>query len=237
MVKESNALRRLYYRLRMLRSQGQSDESQIIDDLSRDTPKTFIEFGFHPIEFNCAVLARRSDWRGLLVDGNMRQVEDARSLFSDRIKIVEAFLTLENIDFIKSAFPKIGVLSIDVDGNDYWFLEKLIEAEPSIICVEYNSTLGLESITVPYDPSFNRHEKHPSGWYHGASLAALSKLCASRGYGLAAVSIAGGNAFFTRSGTLNPREAWRPNSFRESYSGVGHAGQWEAIRHLPFEAI
>jgi hypothetical protein len=59
-----------------------------------------------------------------------RQVDDARALYPDRIKIVQSFLTLDNLDFIKSAFAKIGVLSIDVDGNDYWFLEKLIDTRP-----------------------------------------------------------------------------------------------------------
>jgi hypothetical protein len=237
MIKENTALRRMYYRLQMLRAKGQSDESQIIADLAKDAPRTFVEFGFHPIEFNCASLARDSDWRGLLIDGNARQVADARSLFSDRIKVVEAFLTLENLDFIKSAFPQIGVLSIDVDGNDYWFLEKLIDATPAVICVEYNSSFGLEPITVPYDSAFDRHKKHPSGWYHGASLSALSKLCALHGYGLAAVSRAGANAFFTKGGSLDPEQAWRPNSFREEFSGVPHQEQWSTIKSLPFVSV
>jgi hypothetical protein len=234
MIKENTALRRLYYRLQMLRSKGQSDEGRIIAELSKDAPRTFVEFGFHSIEFNCASLARDPQWRGLLIDGNARQVADARSLFSDRIKIVEEFLTLENLDFIRASFPKIGVLSIDVDGNDYWLLDALIPTKPAVICVEYNSTFGLEPVTVPYDPTFDRHEKHPSGWYHGASLTALSNLCAAKGYGLAAISEAGANAFFTEGGRLDPEASWRPNIFREKYSGVFHTAQWDAVKHLPF---
>jgi hypothetical protein len=237
LIRDNTTLRRLYYRLQMLRPKGQSNESQIIAELAKDAPRTFVEFGFHPIEFNCAALARDPAWQGLLIDGNQRQVSDAKSLFPERIKVIEAFLTLENLDFIKSSFSKIGVLSIDVDGNDYWFLEKLIEAQSTVLCVEYNSTLGLEPITVPYDPSFDRHKKHPSGWYHGASITAITKLCASHGYGLAAVSDAGGNAFFTQSGNLDPIEAWRPNSFRKNFSGVCHPHQWEAIKHLPFVRV
>lgn len=237
MIKENDTLRRMYYRLQMLRAKGQSDEGQIIADLAKDAPQTFVEFGFHPIEFNCASLARNPDWHGLLIDGNARQVADARSLFSDRIKIVEAFLTLDNLDFVKSNFPKIGVLSIDVDGNDYWFLEALLDSAPSVICIEYNSSFGLEPITVPYDASFDRHEKHPSGWYHGASLSALAKLAATKGYGLAAVSEAGGNAFFTMTGSLDPAKAWRPNRLRREYSGITQARQWDAIRHMPFVSV
>lgn len=237
MIRENTALRRLYYRLQMRRAKGQSDEGQIIANLAMNAPRTFVEFGFHPIEFSCAALARDPAWRGLLIDGNARQVADAQALYPDRIKAVEAFLTLENLDFIKAAFQRIGVLSIDVDGNDYWFLERLIDAAPEVICVEYNSTLGIEPITVPYDPSFNRIEKHPSGWYHGASITALSKLCSTYGYGLAAVSSAGVNAFFTKRGTLDPKEAWRPNSFRKEFSNVPHEKQWETIKGLPFESI
>jgi hypothetical protein len=237
MIKEHTTLRRLYYRLQMARSMGQSNENLIIAKLAKDVPRTFVEFGFHPIEFNCAELARGPEWRGLLIDGNARQVADARALFSDRIKIVEAFLTLDNLDFIESHFPKIGVLSIDVDGNDYWFLEELIHTEPSVICVEYNSSFGLVPITVPYDAAFDRHQKHPRGWYHGASLTALSKLCATHGYGLAAISSAGTNAFFTRAGSLDPKSAWKPNTLREKYSGIGHEQQWRDIRNMPFQNV
>jgi hypothetical protein len=237
MIKESTRLRRLYYWLKVARAKGQSDEARIIADLTKDTAHTFAEFGFHPIEFNCAQLARDPKWHGLLVDSNTRQVEDARSLLSDRVRIVEAFLTLDNLDFIKSSFSKIGVLSIDVDGNDYWFLKELIEIEPDVICIEYNSTFGLEPITVPYDAAFDRHQKHPLGWYHGASLMALVKLCASRGYGLAAVSSAGANAFFTKKGCLDPNEAWKPSNLRHKVSGIPHERQWSTVMHMPFVSV
>lgn len=237
MIKENATLRRLYYRLQMARPKGQSDECRIIADLTKDASHTFVEFGFHPIEFNCAQLARDPDWSGLLIDGNARQVADARSLFSNRIKIVEAFLTLDNLDFIKSSFAKIGLLSIDVDGNDYWFLKELIYTEPAVICVEYNSSLGLDPITVPYDATFDRLQKHPRGWYHGASLTALAKLCTSHSYGLAAVSSAGGNAFFTKTGHLDPKAAWKANSFREKHSGVPHTEQWASLKDMPFEEV
>jgi len=240
-VKSSATLRRLYYRVRIFQGvRGQSNEGKIISDLAKITnaPKTFIEFGFHPIEFNCASLAQSPDWQGILIDGNARQVSDARSVLPKRIEIVEAFLSLDNLDFIKSKFQRVGVLSIDVDGNDYWFLEELIEIKPSIICIEYNASFGPEPITVPYDESFDRHQKHPSGWYHGASLAAIAKLCAAHCYGLAAVSEAGANAFFTLIGNhVDPATAWEPSRFRREYSGVTQADQWERIKHLPFIRI
>lgn len=233
MIRENAVLRRLYYRFQLLRADGQSDESAIIDRLAIDAPKTFVEIGFHPTEFNCIRLAKRTDWRGLLIDGSERQTEDARRLFSDRVGIALKFLTLDNLDIAKAAFPELGVLSIDVDGNDYWFLKELIEIKPALICIEYNSSFGLEPITIPYEATFDRHRAHPRGWYHGASLTALCKLCAAAGYGLAAVSEGGANAFFTRDGNLDPASAWRPNTFRAEYSGVEHDAQWEAVRDMP----
>jgi hypothetical protein len=232
-IRENATLRRLYYRLQLRRARAQSDESAIIERLSVDAPKTFIEAGFHPIEFNCIDLARSPEWLGLLIDGNKRQVEDARDLFPDRISIMNRFLTLDNLDFVKNHFSETGVLSIDIDGNDYWLLKSLIEIRPSVISVEYNASFGLEPVTVPYEPIFNRREKHESGWYHGASLTALATLCAEHGYRLAAVSRYGANAFFTQTGALDVSKSWAPNALRDRWSNSTAKEQWQAIRHLP----
>jgi hypothetical protein len=234
-------LRRLRYRAMRLRhgARGEADETSILRNLVAKTgaPKTFIEFGFHPVKFNCAAFAYDPDWQGLLIDGSAEQAEDAKVLLPSRIDIRNAFLSLDNLDFIRSKFERVGVLSIDVDGNDYWFLEKLIGIEPSIISIEYNASFGQAPVTVPYDPTFVRHEKHPSGWYHGTSLAALAKLCQRSGYGLAEVSSYGANAFFTKSGKLDPATAWMPNRDRDEWSGTTAAQQWDAIKSLPLVTV
>jgi hypothetical protein len=102
-----------------------------------------------------------------------------------------------------------------------------------VICVEYNASFGLEPVSVPYDPTFDRHKKHASGWYPGASLTALAKLCACSGYGLAAISDAGANAFFTRAGKLDPVTSWRSNTLRDDWSGKNAEQQFSLIRELP----
>lgn len=236
-IREIPALRRLYYRARLLRPKSEADERQILTDLAKHAPKTFVEFGFHPIEFNCVDFARDPAWSGLLIDGSRKQVEDAQALWPARLEFVDRFLTLDNLDFIRNRFPQLGILSIDVDGNDYWFLKALIDTSPTVISVEYNSTLGFEPITVPYDPSFDRHKKHPRGWYHGASLTALTKLCQQYGYGLAAGSDGSCNAFFTRDGKLKPEDVWKPKTLRAQLSGIPHEKQWDQIKHLPFVTV
>lgn len=236
LIKKITPLRRMYYRWLIAKGiGGQSDEGSILLRLAEETgaPKNFIEFGFHPIQFNCAELV--GSFKGFLIDGNSQQVADGRALLPSDIRIEERFLDLNNLDFIRKAFPKIGILSIDVDGNDYWFLEKLLDTQPSVISIEYNPSFLHHSVSVVYDPAFDRHKKHP--WYHGASLAAMSKLCASHGYGLAAVSDGGVNAFFTKTGTLDPMTAWKPSKLREKWSGTTAEQQWETIKHMPYVEI
>ena len=173
LIRNSTALRRLYYRARLLQPRSEADERQILSRLTKGAPKTFVEFGFHPIEFNCVDFAKDPSWSGLLIDCSKRQVDDARSLWPSRLEFVEAFLTLDNLDFIRNRFPSLGILSIDVDGNDYWFLKALIDIEPTVISVEYNSTLGMDPITVPYEASFDRNQKHPLGCILDGSNKAL----------------------------------------------------------------
>jgi hypothetical protein len=135
----------------------------------------------------------------------------------------------------------LGVLSIDVDGNDYWFLRELLAARPHVIAIEYNASLGAAPLTVPYDPEFERHAKHPSGWYHGASLAAMAKLCQGHDFKLVAIARAGGNAFFVRASNslpaLDPSTAYRENMLRNRLSGTTAAQQWSRIQHMPFVEV
>jgi hypothetical protein len=106
-----------------------------------------------------------------------------------------------------------------------------------VISVEYNSSFDLRPVTVVYDPSFDRHRKHPKAWYHGASLIALAKLCAAHGYGLAAGSDGSCNAFFTRDGRLKPEDVFKPKRLREQLSGIPHPLQWDYVKDMPFEWV
>lgn len=167
-----------------------------------------------------------------MIDGDRCRATLGKKLLPSSIEVRSEFLNLQNIVAVGAHFAKLGVLSIDVDGNDYWFLERLLPSSPELICVEYNASFGHECVTVPYDAAFMRHTKHSSGWYHGASLVALAKLCSSFGYGLAAVSAGGGNAFFTRSGSLDAQTAFRECTLRNALSKTSARQQWETIRHL-----
>jgi hypothetical protein len=109
------------------------------------------------------------------------------------------------------------------------------------VVIEYNGSFGPErSVSVPYDPAFDRLERHPSGWYHGASLRALDRLAQRKGYALVGCDSNGVNAFFVRSdcaeGILSPvapEEAWRPVRERPGTT----ADQFAAIAGLPLVEV
>ncbi len=219
---------------------SQTDEAQIIKKLARrfNAPKFFVEFGFSGWEFNCSSLI--NDWRGLLIDGDDYNVKIGKIILRKEIHVEKMWLTLEGMDYIYKFVnkEKLGVLSVDIDGNDYWFLEKLIGLKPSIIIAEYNSSFGLKPVTVPYDPLFDRLKKHESHTYFGASLTALNHLATKNGYSLLEISSNGVSAFFVRDDLLGIDDiVLKPEfAFREKYfeDGSRPSQQWEAIKHLDF---
>jgi hypothetical protein len=225
---------------------SQSNEREILIALTRQlaVPKTFVEFGFHWHEFNCIGLIR--EFSGLLIDGSTETVSLAKRLLPRNIEVEARFLTLDNIGYIEERFGDrpLGILSIDVDGNDYWFLKRLLSMQPAIIAIEYNASFLLRRITVPYKPDFERHREHASGLYCGASLTAMSHLCQEHGYSLVAISDSGVNAFFVRNGlltsavaVLSPQTAYRECVLTNLWSGTTAEDQWRLVEHLEFVEV
>lgn len=213
---------------------------------------TFVEFGFWPAECNCLNLVLNRNFTGLFIDGSADNCDRARDAFSwlgkSDIKIVESFVTAENINAIISEnglSGEIDVLSVDIDGNDYWLWSAIDVVNPRIVVMEYNASFGSEhSKSVPYDPAFVRYEKHPSGFYHGASLTAMTKLGSQKGYQLVGCDVSGVNAFFVREDLLQPEldvlivnQAFMENRGRVKYKGVSTTEQFKKIQDQPFVEI
>jgi hypothetical protein len=123
----------------------------------------------------------------------------------------------------------IGILSVDIDGNDYWVWEAIEVVNPRIVIVEYNARFGAQrAVTVPYDPNFVRSSELGAMTYYGASLAALEKLGKRKGYRLVGCNSAGNNAFFVRTdclgGDVKPvtaAQAFVAAKFREARNAQG----------------
>ena len=230
----------IYAKSLLVRPKSQNDEEVIISRLLRryNIPKVFIEFGFSGWEFNCVGLA--PTWRGLLVDGEMYNVRIAKTIFGKNITPKKLWLTLDSLTEIEDwlGIEPLGILSVDVDGNDYWFLQRLILKRPALIIAEYNSSFEFRPVTVPYDPEFDRTKKHETWTYYGCSLTAINHLAKLYGYSLIDVSKPGINAFFVRNDLLMPDDVILipENAYREKLftNGSRLSGQWEKIKHLPF---
>jgi hypothetical protein len=193
--------------------------------------KTFIEFGVEDFsESNCRFLLMNNNWKGFVLDGsstNINRLKNSYYYWKYQIDSVDAFITKENINelILTSHFDEdLGILSIDLDGNDYFIFEAIKSYKPRIIICEYNATFGpSRKISVPYDPKFFRTEKHYSNLYFGSSLAALTFLAKKKGYSLVGTNSAGANAFFVRNDLLNEQVqaidaeiGYTPSKFRES---------------------
>lgn len=218
---------------------SQWGEDGIIQHLIKQVPiecRVFVEFGVQDYtESNTRFLLIHDNWSGLVIDGGAENIEAIRrsdDYWRHNLKAECAFITRENIDgLIKGAGLEgdIGLLSVDIDGNDYWVLEAIACVQPRLLITEYNARFGPEaSVTVPYSANFQRTAAHHSNIYYGASLAALASLSARKGYDLVGCNAAGNNAFFVRRDVrpaslpaLTVREAFVPCVFREARNADG----------------
>jgi hypothetical protein len=186
---------------------SQSDEDGIIEEIfNRVKPvsRTFVEFGVHNgLESNCHYLLHKG-WNGLWIDGNGKAVKDIRMLFKrpiedKRLTVLRAFINKDNINALiereGGISGEIDLLSIDIDGNDYWVWEAIKCVSPRVVVIEYNAK---------FPPNFEWvMEYNPTHIWrgddrHGASLKSLELLGTRLGYRLVGTNVTGINAFFVR---------------------------------------
>jgi hypothetical protein len=212
---------------------SQSGEDGIIQFLLRNIEiqnKIFVEFGVENYkESNTRFLLQNNYWSGLIIDGssdNIQHIKNDSIYWKYNLKAEYAFIDRDNInDIIKSngIYGDIGVLSIDIDGNDYWIWESINCIMPRIVICEYNSLFGpSRRVTIPYSKNFIRSKAHFSNVYYGASISALDFLSRKKGYSLVGSNRAGNNIFFVRTDLVgdiriyNPEEVFVKAQFRET---------------------
>lgn len=171
--------------------------------------KQFIEIGSDDgINSNSANLHFNFGWHGLFVDGNPKSIKRGEKFFGKyphgwtyKPKFTCELVKRENINqIIEKAGLKgeIGLLSIDIDGNDYWVWDALTVVDPQVVIIETHNEFGLNDIVAPYDPNYFYPGKHPV--YHGASPIAMTKLAKKKGYRLVGANELGFNFIFIKNG-------------------------------------
>tara|TARA_B100000795_G_scaffold217399_1_gene171385 strand:- start:5562 stop:6527 length:966 start_codon:yes stop_codon:yes gene_type:complete len=169
-------------------------------------PKVFVEIGTQDYwESNTRFLLKAKNWKGYVIEASKKDVTKIKSqriYWQHDIKAINSFVDKDNINLIIDENIKeknIGLLSIDIDGNDYWVLEKINKLSPTIIICEFNSIFGdLFRLSVPYKKEFIRNNAHYSNLYFGASIKAFISMLDNKGYTFLGTASSGVNAFFVR---------------------------------------
>ena len=217
---------------------SQWGEDGIIQWLINNTvldKKIFVEFGVEDyVESNTRFLLMNNNWTGLVIDGSEENVQKIRQwddYWKYDLRAVSRFITRDNINSIISENGiegDIGILSVDIDGIDYWVLDSISCIRPRILICEYNNIFGADKkVTVPYDEKFFRTDKHFSNLYWGCSLGALCDWAERNGFYYMGSNSAGNNAFFVRKDCISPdmlpekRNVFVESRYRESRDGSG----------------
>lgn len=235
---------------------SQWGEDGIIEWLVQNIPNiptSLVEFGVQSFrEANTRFLVQNRNWRALVMDGDAAYGDALRAsafYWMYDVNFTTAFVTVDNITKLihDNGFGgDIGILSIDLDGNDYWVWEAIEGVNAAIVICECNPILGdVHPVTIPYDPAFTRFKGHYCGLYFGASIEALKILGARKGYEFIGTNSHGINAFFVRrdlfplvKDKIKTRRAW-PSRHRDSRNAEGNLsftggmGRYNLIKHLP----
>ncbi len=188
---------------------SQWGEDGIIDWLINRLPsvsKNFLEIGTQDYkESNTRFLLINKNWNGFIIEADEKEVKKIKSqriYWKHNLKVHNEFVTKNNINQIikRMSIPKkLGLLSLDIDGVDYWVLKELSTLDPSIVICEYNSLFGQKNLlTVPYKSNFIRSNEHYSNLYFGASIQAFIVLMKKKNYLFLGTNSAGNNAFFVK---------------------------------------
>jgi hypothetical protein len=177
---------------------------------------------------NTANLALNLGFDGLFVDASQPLVERGRRFYSRHPDttvrppaFVRAFVTRENVNDVlaEAGFTgDIDLLSIDIDGNDYWIWQALECVNPRFVIAEAHPELGREEWVMPYEPDFDARTAAPGSWM-GASAAAMTRLAESLGYRTVGANLYGFNILFGRNDvaevlpTIELEELFRHGSY------------------------
>ena len=209
---------------------SQNGEDGIIQEIFKrigTTNKFFFEFGVeNGIQCNTLALLLQG-WKGCWLDGNPAYVRDAKKKFaqsieSKKLEIKEAFITAENIEELLASAnaPKdLDLLSIDIDGNDYWVWKAITKYSPRVAIVEYNPTFRPP---IEFSMSYEPQKKYAGLSHFGASLKTLELLGTKKGYKLVGCNFTGVNAFFVREDLVKDK-------FAEPFTAEYH---YEPPRHF-----
>jgi len=186
---------------------SQNDEDGIIQEILKRigiAHETFFEIGTGNGTENNTLFWLKQGWKGAWIEGSAGNAEFIRQAFRKPIEqgdleFAQAMVSAENINSLVAATRlsgrEIDILSIDIDGNDYYVFERLELLNARVVIIEYNARFPPPARwRIPYEPGFSWDGSDR----YGASLQSMSDLFDRRNYALVACNATGANAFFVR---------------------------------------
>ena len=180
----------------------------------------FLEIGAGNFtECNSRFAVEASQANAYLVDGRddlVSTVLDSGLLWKSSLFAESIFVTLGNTSEIwDRAYQSLGnvdVVSLDLDGNDFWILKELQLHSASVVVCEYNPLFGwLQKLTIPYTEDFDRTKAHFSNLYYGMSLRAAIHVMDEKLFTFVGSNLVGNNAFFVRNDLVQKIDLPIPN--------------------------
>jgi hypothetical protein len=209
---------------------SQCGEDGIIQEIFKRiglTNRFFVEFGAGNGLQNCTTALLLQNWMGLWMEADPLNTQVIVKKFTFliqkyRLLFQQAFITPDNIEhlFTNANIPKeFDLLSLDIDGNDYWVWKAIEQYHPRVIICEYNGRLGPD---IQWVMEYNPDHSWNGTSYYGASLKSFQLLGKMKGYTLVGCNLSGVNAFFVRKDLVN-------DYFSPDDSAANH---FEPLRHF-----
>jgi hypothetical protein len=209
---------------------SQSDEDGVLNEIFRrigEGGRTFVELGAGDGVENNTLFLLMQGWRGLWVEGSARRVAAIRKKLSlvipeGHLRVEQHFVTAGSVDSLLAAqapTQNVDLLSIDLDGNDYYILDAIQSIAPRVIVAEYNAKFPPD---FPWVMKYNEAHEWDSTDYFGASLKALEGLLTGKGYALVGCNLPGTNAFFVRADEMREELFCAPFTSENHYEPARH---------------
>lgn len=149
-------------------------------------PHSFLEVGAGDGSENCSRILTDLGWTGIWIDANPEHTNAARVIAEPLgVRVVTMAVTAENCHVVRSyVAQELGMLSIDIDGNDYWVWKALCRQpyglRPWLVIAEAQIQRPHdEPYVMPYDPLYVWDHKSNDC---GASILSMKQLGYELGY-------------------------------------------------------
>ena len=176
-----------------------------------EIPKIFVDIGAgNCVKSNCANLAVNLGWTGLFIDADYRNISIGKSFYAklnatkfSPPHFLQKKVSPENINELlkdNAIHGEIGLLSIDIDGDDYWIWKAIDSIDPIVVIIECKVEFGNKELITPYSKTTNNYK---NATYLGASIPAFCRLAKQKGYALVSANRPGYNLIFLKNSHLD----------------------------------